>query len=97
MELTPKNIEQISDAVVSRMISIKREYWVEPESHYIQHSWVIEQMQEQIEWRKFRNKILQSAVIWALIGFLGFGAMAFWKEIASHFVAAEAINKVIQK
>lgn len=78
MSLTPEEIDAIALKTSEHMTDKKRAQWVDPDTHAEHHDWVKRQMVSEEEKRKIKQKIIQSAIVWAAPICLGFVATALW-------------------
>ena len=76
--LTDDEINAIAKQMADTLTQQRRLQWVDPETHYQHHEWVEQRRQEDERRREFRNKVIQSATIWAVIIACGYAAKTMW-------------------
>lgn len=79
--LTQEDINSIAKALADDLVQKRRLQWVDPETHYQHHQWVLARMEREKERRELANKIIQSACIWAIPLILVWAASSFWDSI----------------
>lgn len=79
--LTEADHEAIADLTVKKLVEVKREKWVEPETHYHQHLWVAKRIEAEKKREELVRKIIESSAIWAVPLVVGFFAIASWNYV----------------
>lgn len=77
--LHPDDVASISQQVAEQMVERKRAYWIDPETHARDHALITRIRAEREEGRQFRQKIIQSATIWAVILLIGWLGVVIWQ------------------
>jgi len=73
--LSPEDVEAISEQVANRL------FRVDAETHEEHHDWIKEKIAAEVERRRSRRRILESALIWALPLALVFVGTALWESV----------------
>lgn len=81
MSLEKSDLEALSDMTADKILEKRRALWIDPESHYNDHAWIKTLRTEREERRKAWNKIIQSALLWALLVALAFLGKAVYNEV----------------
>jgi len=90
-ELSETELSSIARKLSEQLTANKRAFWVDPEIHAQHHEWVKQRKQDEDDLRSFRQKVIQSAILYAVPLALAFVALASWKAI----VAAIQANGII--
>ena len=77
-ELTHQELDAIAEKIAIKLIDEKRAMWVDPEIHHEDHQWIKSKRFDEVELKKLRRKIIESAVIYAVPIVCGFVALVFW-------------------
>lgn len=79
--LTQDDIDAIAEEVANKFIESKRAHWVDPEIHAIHHDYIKNRIADEEDYRRFRRRAMQSALLWMLPIILGFIGLAVWRQL----------------
>ena len=89
MELSDSQIEQIAAKVAE---NLKHDGHTHCDRHVEHHEWIEQRIKDQADFRQFRKKIIESASIWAAIGFLGFLTYFCWRTLVTIIKSGNVVS-----
>jgi len=78
-DLSDSATERIAQQLAVELTKHKQAHWVESELHYQDHQWIKDRREYEKEHKIVKSKIIQSAIVWALIIIMGFLVKTVWK------------------
>jgi hypothetical protein len=79
--LSKDDIDLIAEEVAKKFIESKRAHWVDPEVHAVHHEFIKQRITDEEDYRRFRRRAMQSALLWMLPIILGFIGLAVWRQL----------------
>ena len=88
MSLSDDDATKVASLIADELTTKKRAQWIDPETHSDHHAWIGDKQKNEQEWKKFRSKVLESSVGWAVPLVLMFICVAMWHELENIIRAA---------
>lgn len=87
LDLTEDQLDNIAERMTRKLLDEKRALWVDPETHSQHHEWIKDRLNDEAELKVMRKRVIESALIWAVILLLGFVGMSAWFYVKAAMTA----------